>query len=185
MGSSETGLDSRRPPGYGPVPDRNQKGGPSMANRLKPIPNREDHHCFACGPANDCGLKMKFFTDDQAVFSWLEVAGHHRGWDRLIHGGVTSTILDEIMSWAAIYLLKKVILTKQMTVEFLRPVTVGSRLRAEGRVRDISKPREAIMEGRLYDDRETLCARSEGRYALLEPKVAAKFNLMGAEALED
>jgi uncharacterized protein (TIGR00369 family) len=155
-----------------------------MTSRLKPIPNREDHHCFACGPANDCGLKMKFFTDEKAVYSWLEVAGHHRGWDRLIHGGITSTILDEIMSWAAIYLIKKVILTKQMTVEFLRPVTVGSSLRAEGRVRDISKPREAVMEGLLYDG-EILCARSEGRYALLEPKVAAKFGMMGDEALED
>jgi uncharacterized protein (TIGR00369 family) len=156
-----------------------------MSKRFKQIPNREDHHCFACGPANDCGLKMKFFTDDEAVLSWLEVAGHHRGWDRLIHGGVTATVLDEIMSWAAIYLLKKVILTKQMTVEFLHPVTVGSRLRAEGRVRDVSKPREAVMEGLLYNEGEILCARSEGRYALLDPKVAAKLGMMGDEALED
>ena len=153
--------------------------------RLKAILNREDHECFACGPANDCGLKMKFFTDETVVYSWLEVAGHHRGWDRLIHGGITSTILDEIMSWAAIYLLKKVILTKQMTVSFLRPVTVGTRLRAEGRVKDAAAPREAVMEGLLYDDAETLCARAEGRYALLEPKIAARLNMMGPEALED
>jgi uncharacterized protein (TIGR00369 family) len=128
---------------------------------------------------------MKFFSDGAAVYSWLDIAGHHRGWDRLIHGGVTSTILDEIMSWAAIYLLKKVILTKQMTVSFLRPITVGSRLRAEGRIRDGSAPREAVMEGLLYDEAETLCARSEGRYALLEPKIAARLGMMGPEAIED
>ena len=150
-----------------------------------PLPIQDSHLCFACGPANSAGLKMQFFANQDSVVSWLTVPDHLRGWNTLVHGGVTSTILDEIMSWAAIYLLKKVILTKQMTVEFLRPVTVGSQLRAEGRVRDITKPREAIMEGLLYDDKETLCARSEGRYALLDPKVAAKFDMMGAESLED
>ncbi len=102
----------------------------NRADHLKPIPNREDHRCFACGPANDCGLKMKFFTGETAVFSWLTIPGHHRGWDRLVHGGITSTILDEIMSWSALYLLKKVILTKKMTVEFLNPIYVGANLRA-------------------------------------------------------
>ena len=154
-------------------------------DRLKRIANREDHQCFACGPGNDCGLKMTFFTDETAVYSWLSPAGHHRGWDRLVHGGITATVLDEIMSWAAIYLLKKVILTKQMTVTFLRPVTVGTNLRAEGRVQDNSHPREALMEGLLYDDGDRLCARAEGRYALMEPKVAARFDMMGEEALED
>ena len=155
------------------------------AEDLKLIPNREDHHCFACGPANDCGLKMKFFTDETAVFSWLVIPAHHRGWDRLIHGGITSTILDEIMSWAAIYLLKKVILTKKMTVEFLHPVYVGSQLRAEGRIKARTGPREAVMEEFVYNSSNVLCARSEGRYALLEPKIAARLDMMGAEALEE
>ncbi len=154
-------------------------------DRLKQIPNREDHQCFACGAANDCGLKMRFFADQDAVYSWVQPSGHHRGWDRLLHGGITSTILDEIMSWGAIYLLKKVILTKQMTVAFLRPVTVGSRLRAEGRVEDRSRPREAVMQGLLYDEADNLCARAEGRYALMTPKIAARLDMMGPEALKD
>lgn len=153
--------------------------------RLKLIPNREDHHCFACGPANECGLKMKFYTDDEGVYSVLTIPAHHRGWDRLVHGGITSTILDEIMSWAAIYLLKKVILTKKMTVEFLKPIYVGSQLRAEGLVKQRTGPREAVMEGFLYDAQDRLYARSEGVYALLEPKIAAKLDMMGPEALED
>ncbi|MCF8052592.1 MAG: PaaI family thioesterase [Desulfobacterales bacterium] len=157
----------------------------NRAAHLKPIPNREDHQCFACGPANDCGLKMKFFTDETAVFSWLAIPGHHRGWDRLVHGGITSTILDEIMSWSALYLLKKVILTKKMTVEFLHPIYVGAELRAEGRIKERTGPREAVMEGLVYNKAEILCARSEGSYALLEPKIAARLDMMGPEALED
>ena len=66
---------------------------------LKPLRNRRDHHCFACGPQNPHGLKMTFYTDERSVYSWVTVPGHLRGWDNLIHGGVISAILDEIMSW--------------------------------------------------------------------------------------
>ncbi len=28
------------------------------------------------------------------------------GWDRTVHGGIVSTVLDEIMGWGVIYLCK-------------------------------------------------------------------------------
>ena len=77
------------------------------------------------------------------------------------------------------------ILTKKMTVEFLHPIYVGVELRAEGRIKERTGPREAVMEGLVYNKAEVLCARSEGSYALLEPKIAARLGMMGPQALED
>ena len=152
---------------------------------LKQLPNRNDHSCFGCGPANTHGLHMKFYTDDVSVFSWLKIPEHMCGWDNIIHGGITSTILDEIMSWSAIYLLKKLILTKSMNIEFLKPIYVGTELKTEGIVFEQKSDREAIMEGMIFNSKDVLCARSKGVYKLLKPEVAIKLNMMSKEALKD
>jgi acyl-coenzyme A thioesterase PaaI-like protein len=56
--------------------------------------------------------------------------------------------------------------TKKMTVEFIKPLTVGTKLTAKGTVFEIINDREAALEGFLFDDRQRLCARSNGTYAL-------------------
>ena len=77
---------------------------------------------------------MKFYTNEAAVYSKLIVPDHLCGWNNLVHGGVLTTIMDEIMSWAAIYLLQQVPMTKSIRVDFLKPVYVGNSLKAEGTV---------------------------------------------------
>jgi uncharacterized protein (TIGR00369 family) len=149
---------------------------------LKKVPI-SDSNCFACGSINSCGLQMQFYSHEQSVISWLSVPNHLCGWDNLIHGGVISTILDETMSWTAIYLLKKIILTKSMTVDFMKPIYVGTKLKAEGMVSKRINKREASMEGFIYNDAGVLCAKSRGTYVLFEAKVAKKLNIMSAEAL--
>ena len=150
---------------------------------LKKIPISDNSNCFACGSINSCGLQMQFYSHEQSVISWLSLPNHLCGWDKLIHGGVISTILDEIMSWSAIYLLKKIILTKSMTVDFMKPIYVGTKLKAEGMVSKRINKREASMEGFIYNDAGVLCAKSRGTYVLFEAKVAKKLNIMSDEAL--
>jgi uncharacterized protein (TIGR00369 family) len=142
------------------------------------IPKGDDHHCFGCSPSNPHGLKMDFYYADNAVFSWVCAPEHLCGWNNLLHGGVIATILDEIMSWTAIYILKKFILTKKMTVEYIKPLTVGTKLTAKGMVFEIISDREAAIEGFLFDDRQRLCAQSKGNYALLGADVAKKLKFI-------
>ncbi|HQB29239.1 MAG TPA: PaaI family thioesterase [Syntrophales bacterium] len=130
------------------------------------LPNMEDHECFGCGPANPSGLQMKFYTDEASVFSWVTVPPHLCGWSRLVHGGVLSTMLDEIMSRSVIYLLKRLGLTRRMEVEFLRPVFIGKELKVEGKVREYANDREVRAEGFVYDEEGRVCARSSGSFIL-------------------
>lgn len=152
---------------------------------LKPVPNRSDHMCFGCGPVNPYGLKMKFYADEAAVVSWVTVPEHLCGWDNLVHGGVITTILDEIMSWSAIYLLKRFILTKSITVDFLKPLHVGERLKAEGRVQTADNGREARMTGVIYDPAGRPCARSRGTFALMAPRLAGRLGIMDRDRLQE
>lgn len=149
------------------------------------LPVQENHMCFACGPANKAGLHMRFLAGQDRVVSHLTIPGHLRGWSNLAHGGVLSTILDEIMSWTAIHLLQRVILTKSMTVNFKNPVYVNTPVKAEGRIIRVNAEREAILEGRLYSPEDRLSASATGTFVLIKPKVALRMGIVDEAALKD
>ena len=141
------------------------------------LPNRDDHHCFGCGPKNPVGLQMQFYTDGKAVVSWVTIPQHLCGWSNLAHGGILFTILDEIMARSIIYGLKCIILTKSITVEFKKPVPMGTEIRAEGRVLEAVIEREALAEGLIVNDAGDVCARATGTFATINPEAARKLGI--------
>lgn len=102
----------------------------------------------------------------------------------MVHGGVISTILDETMSWAAIILTKKFILTKTMTIQFQRPIYVETALYGIGSIKERTGERKAIMIGELFDHQGNLCATSEGEFVLYTKEQFAKLDILQDEYLE-
>jgi acyl-coenzyme A thioesterase PaaI-like protein len=150
---------------------------------LRALPRREGHNCFGCGPKNECGLRMKFFTDEKSLFSWVTIPGHLCGWDNLVHGGVLSTVLDEIMGWTAIHFSRKFAVTQKMAIEFHKPVPVAEELRLEGRVIEFRGQREAEVEGRLFRGEDTLCVQGSGTFRLFSPDAMIRLGAIKEEAL--
>lgn len=153
--------------------------------KLRALPNRENHSCFGCSPTNPCGLRMKFFTDGTSVFTELSAPEHTAGWKNMVHGGVITTILDEVMGWSAIFLLKRFVLTKSITIDFLKPAFVGATIRAEGKVLDYKNEREAILGSSLFDGDGNLCARGTGTFAVFAPKTAMSRGIINEETMAD
>lgn len=151
---------------------------------LKLLPNMEDHKCFGCGPVNPSGLKMKFYGGESSVCSWVTVPDHLCGWNNLVHGGVLSTILDEIMSRSIVYIVKSLGMTKSMTIDFKKPAFVGHELKAEARVLEVIGGREARAEGLIYNGDGKICARATGTFALLGPEAIRKMGITGDEVLD-
>jgi uncharacterized protein (TIGR00369 family) len=151
---------------------------------LKPIPNWEDQSCFACGAVNAHGLRMQFFSDGGRVFAFPRVPEHMVGWDRIVHGGILSTILDEIMGWAAIHLFKQLGVTQTMTIEFKKPVTVQEPLTAVGSPLEAPSGRSVRMQGQLFNAQEQLCAQATGRFKLIAPKTAVRLGIVSEDYLK-
>ncbi len=61
-----------------------------------------DDCCFACGKENKNGLKLKIVETENGVESKIILPGWTQGYRRIVHGGIVSTILDEMAVWAAI-----------------------------------------------------------------------------------
>ena len=144
---------------------------------FRQLPTSSSHNCFACSPRNSAGLQMSFFTDEEAVFSRVTIPQHLCGWSNVAHGGVISTILDEVMSWTAMYLLKRVSLTQTMTVEFIKPVLISTVMEAEGRVVQLKGRRDALMKGVLTDADGKVCATSTGTFKTFSPAVAQRLKI--------
>jgi len=73
-----------------------------MADEQKRIEIRkpEGHFCFACGTDNPIGLHLHFYRLGNAVCTDITLGKYHEGWQDIAHGGIISTLLDEVMSWA-------------------------------------------------------------------------------------
>ena len=155
-------------------------------SQFKPLTNfTPDQSCFGCGRANPIGLKMSFFTDGDTVVSELVVPEHLCGWNRLVHGGILATIMDEIMSWTAIHLLGRLILTKSMQIEFLRPVYVGAPLRLESRIDHHASAKEAHVAADLYiKDGRQRCACSRGSFALFSAGAMRRMKILDGTTVD-
>ncbi|MCD4721250.1 MAG: PaaI family thioesterase [Desulfobacula sp.] len=141
------------------------------------IPN-VDMNCFGCGSENHHGLKMTFERKQEKIRSIVIVPDHLRGWSNIVHGGVLSTICDEIMGWAAMHLAKRFMLTKTINTSFLKPVTIGSKLKALGYIKERIDERNAIMAGEIYNEKGQLCTMSIGEFALFTPDNFKKLNIV-------
>lgn len=151
---------------------------------LKDLISRDNHGCFGCDPENECGLHMSFKTDGTWVYSRVDIPAHVRGWKRLTHGGIITTMLDEVMSWGAIAMLGSMILTKNISVNFLQPIPVETTVIAASRVKEVSSPRESIMEARIEDLEGALLATGEGIFATFSLERAQEMQIMDEVLLQ-
>lgn len=56
--------------------------------------------CFVCGVGNPYGLKLTFRYDDGASLAETRIPAHFAGYPGVVHGGIVSALLDEIMAKA-------------------------------------------------------------------------------------
>ncbi len=104
------------------------------AENLTPMVHAAQNRCFGCGQGNPLGLQLEFLlATDGSVVSLPTVPESFDGHPGYLHGGIIATLLDEAMS-KAVRALGLTAMTRQIEVEYLRPVPSGKALRIEARV---------------------------------------------------
>ncbi|HTU49003.1 MAG TPA: PaaI family thioesterase [Acidobacteriaceae bacterium] len=125
-----------------------------------PIPGLV-HHCFGCSKENRTGLHLRFKeTDNGGVVSELRVPRRFEGPPGHVHGGIIATILDEAMG--KVNRRKGIVaLTRHMSIDYLRPVPLATKLRAVGwSVKEEGRKHFHTGEIRAMDG--TVLARAHG-----------------------
>ena len=112
----------------------------------------DDDNCFACGTRNPIGLNLKFKLDPETSTAVTEtvIADHFNGWKGAVHGGIITTLLDEIMVYACTS-SGWFTVTGTIEVKFHKPVPTGKKLIATGMVRE-NRGRSILTTGTIELD---------------------------------
>jgi uncharacterized protein (TIGR00369 family) len=142
----------------------------------QPLIVRSDHGCFGCGRLNPRGLRLAFRTLPAALGPgvWAPFVPDREleGYAGVVHGGIVSTVLDEIMAWA-LYERGVWAVTAELSVRFRRPIVIDTPTRAIGRlVVDRGRLIEASGEIRTVSD-DVALASATGRFVRVPAEQAA------------
>jgi uncharacterized protein (TIGR00369 family) len=123
--------------------------------------------CFVCGMQNPIGLKAFFYQDEEGrVVAHFTGKEEHQGYPGVMHGGIVTALLDEVIARVAIAQDLLWGVTAKLEVRFRRPVPLGQPLTLVGEMTRLrSRTLEAHGEIRLEDD--TVAAEAEGVYIRL------------------
>ncbi|MCK5786449.1 MAG: PaaI family thioesterase [Candidatus Sabulitectum sp.] len=104
---------------------------------VKDLTLLDDDNCFACGSGNPIGLKLKFRLDRENGTAVTEtvIADHFNGWKGAVHGGIITTLLDEIMVYACTS-SGWFTVTGTIEVKFHKPVPTEELLTVKGRIEE-------------------------------------------------
>ena len=149
------------------------------AKKLVPLQHGTPNRCFGCGQENRTGLRLKFFVDEEhRIVCHIRVPRRFEGPPGHVHGGVIATLLDEAMSKANRQ-FGIVAMTRQMEVEYLKPVPLLTSL--ELSARHVSESgRRHHCEAQIADASNRILARGKALFIAVDP--ATVFKLKGPAA---
>lgn len=93
----------------------------------------DDDGCFVCGRSNPIGMKLDFIEENGEYITYFTPKKEHQGYQGITHGGIISTVMDEIMARYT-HILGYHAVTGEITVRLKRPAHIGNRLRFVGRI---------------------------------------------------
>jgi len=130
-----------------------------------------DNYCFVCGKNNPRGFKIevRYSEMELAAETELAIPREYQGWADVIHGGILSTLLDELMAHAVWHFAGPG-LTLSLEVRFHAPLKPDEPILVRGVLHTQNGSRR-LAEGeiiRLADG--TRVASGKSRFLLLDKK---------------
>jgi len=159
--------------------------GKDMNTERIDLPKLDGHGCFACGTANPIGLNLQFYREGDRICSDVTLNKNYEGWDGMAHGGIISTLLDEVMSWTIIYIKKVFFVTRKMEVKYIKPVFIGTPLTIRGELREERRERIICAQAKILDGKGQTLSRATGEFVELPPeRLSAVSDSMKKEMVE-
>lgn len=89
--------------------------------------------CFVCGEDNPIGLHLSFKEENDTYITTFTPGPEHQSYNGVLHGGLISTLLDEIMA-RYLYARGQTAVTAKLEVRFRAPTPIGQPLTISGRI---------------------------------------------------
>ena len=130
--------------------------------------------CFGCGPANDKGLRIKSFVQDDVVVADWQAQSFHEAFPGILNGGIMGALLDCHSNWTAAYFLMKqnqsptppCTVTSYFNVSLKRPTPSQEPVHLVAKLKEIKEDR-ALIYAELFSEGK-LCATCEGLFVAVK-----------------
>lgn len=126
--------------------------------------------CFGCGQANDKGLRIRSFADNNEVIARWTPEAHHEAFPGVLNGGIIGALLDCHSNWtAAWHLMQKgrhdcppCTVTAAYAIKLLRPTPSKNELELKAFVVE-STDTKATIDAELIAGGK-VCATCRGTF---------------------
>lgn len=127
--------------------------------------------CFGCGPEHPHGFRLRFEREGDAIVTRFVPGAHHQGPPGIMHGGLVSTLADEVAAWTVIGALGKFGFTASFEGRLHRPIRIGAEVRGEGRPQSRGRLVDVAVELHQAGER---AFSGKFRFALVDQHSAAR-----------
>ncbi len=146
-----------------------------------PWTHKDGYNCFGCSPDNPIGLHLHFYEDGDDVVATWQPGANFQGWLNTLHGGITSTLVDEVAGWVVTRKLQTTGVTARLEMRFARPIATNAgpltvRARITGQRRQFVN-----ISATVNDADGNTCATGEVVYRTFNAEVAAEMGFTECE----
>ncbi len=128
--------------------------------------------CFGCSVDHPFGFRLKFTKESSdTVVAHCVPKAHYQGAPGMMHGGLVTTLADEVGAWALVACLDRFGFTTQLKARFVRPVRVEVDTVITARV---LKAGHRLVNLSVEVRQKDVCALFEMTFAVLEKSSAEK-----------
>lgn len=153
-----------------------------MKKLVNPYIGKQGYNCFGCAPDNPIGLCLEFWEDGDDIVTEWSPSTNYQGWIDTLHGGIISTLMDEVAGWVVSRKLQTAGMTTSLNVKFKKPVmTTEPKITVRARI--VSQKRSFIqIHIELLNSQGELCDEAEAVYYAFNPEKAAEMGFTGCRA---
>ena len=103
--------------------------------------------CFACGPDNPVGLRIRFDVQGDECTAEFTPNENHVGFSDTVHGGIIYTALDDVTA-NILYQQGRKAHTAKCEIRYRQPARVGEKLMIKGWI-ETERRRLIILKGEI------------------------------------
>ena len=122
--------------------------------------------CFVCGEKNHAGLQVRFYIEDDVIKVRFQGHSHHCGYEGVVHGGISASVMDECLGWAAAYAIKRMCVTAELSIRYRRRVPSERAMTITTEITRIAR-RLVYVKGTMVDDEGVVYVTGEGSFSPL------------------
>jgi acyl-coenzyme A thioesterase PaaI-like protein len=144
---------------------------------LDPTMFGEDSTCFGCSPTHPIGFRLKFQCEGDEVVTRYTPPEQFQGPPGVLHGGLVTTLADEIAAWTIVGLKRRFGFTASLEGRLKKPVRIGEEVTGRGRI--VADRGRVVTIGVTLHQQEQLAF--DGRFTFAVLDVDAAERLLGTK----